>query len=159
MIRVLSLSDFMAQMAAGELRDGASEDVVLVTNDTRLINAETSEARAEVRRLADERTAVSLTEENVGLGTSIASLPDIAAARHADFSAVVGAGISPERARQIRHWRVSDNRTWRGVARRAHLAWGMDAKWSPPSNQLAGMALCETAALMLGEAPDAAPWN
>jgi len=65
--------------------------------------------------------------------------------------------LTPDRAREVRAWRVDGGYTWRAVARAASEAW--DAPWEPPSNQLAGQALCEAAARMLGEDPEAEPWN
>lgn len=68
---------------------------------------------------------------------------------------VWGTDLTPERARQVRKWRVQDDLTWRGVAHEADAAWG--TSWN--GNQLYGMELCEASALMLGENPAADPWN
>lgn len=65
---------------------------------------------------------------------------------------------SRERALQVREWRCGgEGGTWRWVAEQAHAAWGGD--WSPPSNQLAGQALCLAAADLLGEDGNEEPWN
>lgn len=64
-------------------------------------------------------------------------------------------------ANRVRQWRVDEQGSWRHVAQRAHEAWNgaRDRSWDPPSNQLMGIALCQRAAQLLGEDPDAAPWN
>lgn len=60
-------------------------------------------------------------------------------------------------ARIIRVLRVKEKRSWRAIAEVCYnLGWG---KWEPPSNQIMGMALCETAAQLLGENYEEAPWN
>ncbi|MBA7698480.1 hypothetical protein ES703_107157 [subsurface metagenome] len=60
-------------------------------------------------------------------------------------------------ARIVRVLRVEEKCSWRAVAERCHnLGWG---KWSPPSNQIMGMALCERAAQLLGEDYEKEPWN
>lgn len=81
-----------------------------------------------------------------------------------------------ERALQVREWRCGSNGgcmpgdgglariialeggggTWRWVAGEATRAWD---PLGEDSNQLLGMAICEVAATLLGEAPDEAPWN
>lgn len=63
--------------------------------------------------------------------------------------------LTPDRARQVRQWRVDQHFTWRGVAHLADETWG--TKWN--GNQLFGMELCERSAEMLGENPNAEPWN
>lgn len=77
----------------------------------------------------------------------------------ARFDRVVERGMTLERAKQIKVWRCMVGCTWRRVAELASEQWGTAAKWSPPSNQLAGLALCETAARRLGEDPEREPWN
>ena len=60
-------------------------------------------------------------------------------------------------ARIIRILRVEKGCSWRAIAEVCHnLGWG---KWSPPSNQIMGMALCERAAQLLGEDYEKEPWN
>jgi hypothetical protein len=41
--------------------------------------------------------------------------------------------------------------SWRALASATYQEWRDDALWSPPSNQLAGMALAKLAAEVLGE--------
>ena len=60
-------------------------------------------------------------------------------------------------ARIVRVLRVEKNCSWRAVAEVCYkLGWG---KWSPPSNQIMGMALCWRAAQLLGEDYEKEPWN
>lgn len=68
--------------------------------------------------------------------------------------------MTAERAARIRELRCGPvMHSWRSIAEETYLHWEADAEWSPPSNQLAGMALCRIAAGMLGEDHRAAPWN
>lgn len=65
--------------------------------------------------------------------------------------------MEPWQARIVRVLRVEKNCSWRAVAEVYHkLGWG---KWSPPSNQIMGIALCERAARLLGENYEEPPWN
>lgn len=68
---------------------------------------------------------------------------------------VWGLDLTPERARQVRQWRVEQDCTWRVVAHNADEAWGTDSK----GNQLYGQDLCEQSACLLGEDPHSDPWN
>lgn len=69
---------------------------------------------------------------------------------------VWGLAITPEVARQIRSWRVTQQETWRGVAEFASEHY---SELDRSSNQLLGRDLCTAAAKVLDEDPDAAPWN
>lgn len=84
------------------------------------------------------------------------------AAKHTyeTFDVEIKAKMTPERAARVRELRCGDvAHSWRAVAEVVHEEWGDDATWSPPSNQLAGMALCARAAELLGEDGRAEPWN
>lgn len=60
-------------------------------------------------------------------------------------------------AKAVRKLRVENGFSWRAVAEACHrLDWG---KWSPPSNQIMGMALCERAARFFGENYEEVSWN
>ena len=65
------------------------------------------------------------------------------------------AEMTPERAAQVRAWRVDQDLSWRGVAYSATEAWG--SEWG--DNQLYGRELCVAAATVLSEDPDDDPWN
>lgn len=56
--------------------------------------------------------------------------------------------MTRERAERVRDLRRTH--TWRAVAETTYTEWGTDATWSPPSNQLAGMALTHVASEVLG---------
>ena len=73
------------------------------------------------------------------------------------FDVVAVAGMTMQRATRIRELRKTSS--WRAVAGAIHKEWGADAMWEPETNQLAGMALCEAAAAMLGEDPERQPWQ
>lgn len=64
--------------------------------------------------------------------------------------------VTQENALIIRQLRA-DGYTWRALARECHQFLG--GNWTPESNQLAGMVLCETAAALLGEDVGTDPWN
>lgn len=78
----------------------------------------------------------------------------------ADLLAPWGVSLTDERAEQVRRWRISevDDATWRGVAGLAAAAWP-DVSPDYDGNQLFGRDLCSAAATLLGEDPDAEPWN
>ena len=63
--------------------------------------------------------------------------------------------LTLDRARQVRRWRSEEHGTWRVVAHRADETWGT----ASGGNQLFGQDLCEASAHMLGENPNAEPWN
>lgn len=86
-------------------------------------------------------------------------LAKAAAATSDYFRSFIGKKMTRERAEQIRKLRVDDGFTWRAVAQECFGLWGDDAEWNPPSNQLAGMALCEFAAEMFEEHFMKGPWN
>lgn len=63
--------------------------------------------------------------------------------------------VDRELAQLIRAWRVDGEQTWREIA--AHVASHLDLP--PSTNQIAGRDLCFKAARLLGDDPDAEPWN
>jgi hypothetical protein len=77
--------------------------------------------------------------------------------RYTEFTADALLVLTVARAREVRAWRVGRRLTWRAVARRAANLWRTG--WAPPSNQIAGMALCREAAALLGEDYREPPWN
>lgn len=68
------------------------------------------------------------------------------------------ADMTRKEAREVRRVRVDEGYSWRAVARHFHDL-GDFGEFSPPSNQLAGMALCERAAKHFGEDYMSPPWN
>jgi len=67
------------------------------------------------------------------------------------------AGMTAEQAAYVRRLRCVEDYSWRAVADTCHLEWG--GEWTPPDNQLMGMALCERAASFTGEDYMKEPWN
>ncbi len=67
-------------------------------------------------------------------------------------------GMKPRQARYIRVLRL-DGHSWRSIAGLCHKRGWDWANWAPPSNQLAGMALCERAAELHEENYRKEPWN
>ena len=63
--------------------------------------------------------------------------------------------INPERAQQLRTWRVDEACTWRGVASAATVEWASREE----TNQMLGVELCRAAANLLGEDYRREPWN
>ena len=79
-----------------------------------------------------------------------------AAERFAEFKELCSP-MTLEQAKIARKLRVEMGFSWRAVAEACYkLGWG---KWSPPSNQIMGMALCERAAELFGEDYRKEPWN
>ncbi|MFC3502829.1 hypothetical protein ACFOOK_17865 [Micromonospora krabiensis] len=65
-----------------------------------------------------------------------------------------GLTLTTEIAQRVRQWRA-DGYSWRAVAVGADETWGTDSR----GNQLFGADLCDQSARLLGEDPDAEPWN
>ncbi len=61
-------------------------------------------------------------------------------------------------ARYVRYLRL-DGHSWRSIARLCHNRGWDWVSWAPPSNQVAGMVLCERAAELHGENYRKEPWN
>lgn len=74
------------------------------------------------------------------------------------FEAMAKELVTPKRAQAIRELRCDKRHSWRAVARACHGNW-LGAKWEPCHNQLMGVALCERAAIVLGENHRVMPWN
>lgn len=130
-----------------------------MTDKPAFVTADEAMGRKETRLTAADREvfsgagAVEITAE------MFAELTRAARATHATFTASISAAMTEARARRIKAWRCDEGLTWRGVAEAAFQDWGRAATWAPPSNQIAGLALCQQAAAQLGEDPNTAPWN
>jgi len=115
------------------------------------------------------KTTTPADEVEKGLGVSgmieltsveqLMILSEMAHETHEDFLTEIKPQITPIRAVRIRSYRVKKGYTWRAVAEKTYQDWGSDHCWEPSSNQLAGMALCEHAADLLGEDYMKKPWN
>jgi len=84
-------------------------------------------------------------------------LAEQAQERFGEFGEQV-AGMTKDQSKKVRTWRVDDGYSWRSIAQQVHeLGWF--GEFYPSSNQLAGIALCDKAANMLGEEYMKEPWN
>ncbi len=106
---------------------------------------------AVLRVAATGEGAVELTPD------MLVELAQAAQMTFASFRDLAEQLVTPERAASVRALRVDQVYTWRAVARACFEAWG--GTWDPPSNQLMGMAICESAAKHFGEAYMEEPWN
>lgn len=107
------------------------------------------------RRLFEKQAGIRLTKEK------LIEFAQMADARNKTYVQAFSMLMTIGEARQVRAWRVDQRRSWRSVARTAFERcdeWHWP-KWDPPSNQLAGMALCEVAAKKLGGSYRKEPWN
>jgi len=57
--------------------------------------------------------------------------------------------MTKQRAEKVYDYYVNQKYSWRLLAMATWAEWMEDAAWSPPDNQLAGMALCEVASDVL----------
>lgn len=101
----------------------------------------TNEARAEVSRLR------KLTPRDLTV------LADAGNKTYELFRQMIS--LTREQAKLVRQLRVEKNLSWRAIARYHSIVWSAD--WG--GNQIAGMAICEKAALLLGEDFLQVPWN
>lgn len=68
--------------------------------------------------------------------------------------------MTQEQAEFIRKLRVDGDYTWRELAEECYdQNWENFGDWSPPSNQLMGVALCDRASRFFGEDYMVAPWD
>lgn len=83
-------------------------------------------------------------------------LAQMAKDTHDHFMTDIRKLITKERAEEVRILRTGGY-SWRAVARECHERF--NGTWSPVSNQLAGMALCEVSAEFFGEHYMDEIWN
>lgn len=80
--------------------------------------------------------------------------------RKSAFDAVCARIVTMERANEIRDLRCAKSFSWRALSQECFNRWGTTLdfldyqEWTPPSNQLMGMALCQTASWLLDETID-----
>lgn len=84
------------------------------------------------------------------------ALAEMASETHNHFLDTIRPLITKDRAEFVRKLRI-EGYTWRAIARDCHLKF--NGSWSPISNQLAGMALCEISAPFFGENWNDEIWN
>ena len=116
---------------------------ILWTNDTRMGQAEHDFLEQEEGQIITPEELIAFTK--------------LAYERKLEFDVVALAGMTMERALRIKQLR--SKLSWRAVATITHDEWGAEAMWEPPTNQIAGMALCETAAKLLQEDYKKFPWQ
>lgn len=63
----------------------------------------------------------------------------------------------PGRALEVRSWRLDEKGTWRHVGEECQARWRTAV--GTGDTQSLGATLCHVAAELLGEDPDAEPWN
>ena len=96
----------------------------------------------------EERVSAARLRELAGQGAETFS----------DFEVLARKRMSTGVAFAVRRYRCDRNYSWRALA--ALMAeHGFARAWRPPSNQIAGMALCKVAAEWLKEDWWAEPWN
>jgi len=134
--------------------DNGAEGSVLVTDD----------------RAVRERGKLDVADYSVmastahGEGATVISPHDFrelamrAGEVHGEFLNMVRGGMKKRHARFVRQLRLA-NHSWRSIAHHCYDRGWAWAKWEPPSNQVAGIALCERAAELHGENYMKEPWN
>lgn len=90
-------------------------------------------------------------------GEQLKTMSKAAAKTSNRFYAQAMSIMTSERAQEVREFRCQKKHSWRALAGACHEQWG--GSWSPPTNQLMGMALCEVAAELLNEDCHELPWN
>lgn len=149
-MKTISTEDLVEKLKKGEKPD-ADEDAV-VTGDARM--------RDGVAMTDVDRAVLNPPPGDYVTITSVAQFMELAHAAKATFdrfSMDIKQAMTVENAYAVRDSRVAKGRTWRGVAEDMYQRFG--GIWTPPTNQLAGMALCEIAAAVLGENHREEPWN
>lgn len=67
--------------------------------------------------------------------------------------------MEPDLVKIVTEWRVEARYSWRMIAQRVSDRMGGHVPWTPPWNQMAGMAACTVAAAAAQADPNEAPWN
>jgi hypothetical protein len=110
------------------------------------------EKMEKIRGAVEQRAGVRITSLE-----QLLSFARQADSRMKEFDGIVKR-MTVNEARLIRKLRVNMRHSWRSVAWEVYK-WHIFDAWQPPSNQLAGMALCDRAAKLLGENYRQEPWN
>lgn len=140
---------------------GEKNKATLVTGDSPLLTGKGKLDPVDEHIIMDaEQADVALAE---GGAVKIESIEDLrklveaAQSVHKSFENQV-ADMTEKEAAEVRRVRIEEGYSWRAVARHFHDL-GDFGKFHPPSNQLAGMALCERAAKNYDEDYMRSPWN
>lgn len=130
---------------------GGAELVVMNIKETLETIKATSPGKFEqFHKEMEKQAGIPLTPEQ------LAEFARAADRRFAQFTKLTEA-MTKEQANVVRKLRVEQRCSWRAVARTCYIL-GM-GRWSPASNQIMGMALCQRAAQILGEDYRMEPWN
>lgn len=147
-----------------------SEEVKFISTDSRITQEEIQRVMSSGKPdFAEGSDAQKFCSESVEGGPltgmieltmeKVEELAKAAQETMALFRESIGKQMSMTRAARIRELRVDMEMSWRSVASQTFVDWGTDADWEPPSNQLAGTALCEAAAKLLKQYYMQPPWN
>jgi len=134
--------------------DIQDDETVLVTNDRAIIKGGTLD-------VADYSVMATAAHGEGSKALSMEEFRELtrqAAEAHSLLMAMVRGGMRKRHARYIRELRLQ-NHSWRSIARLCYNRGWEWARWAPPNNQLAGVALCERAAEMYDENYMKEPWN
>jgi len=145
--RIIRLKDLRKE-------DNQGDGAVLVTDDRAIIEG----GKLDVA----DYSIMATTAHGEGAKTfSLNEFRDLtrqAGEAHSQIVDLVRKGMKKRHARYVRRLRLA-NYSWRSIARTCCDREWEWARWAPPNNQLAGMALCERAAEMHGENYREEPWN
>jgi hypothetical protein len=129
-----------------------SDDKVIVTEDRAI--REGGVLHENDKQLANPKGAVQITSVE-----QLQAMAEAAHKKYLNYQLMIGMKMEFHDAFFVRSLRL-DGHSWRSIAAEVHKQWGpFKAHWSPPSNQIAGIVLCEKAAHYLGEDAKKEPWN
>ena len=103
------------------------------------------------------RSATAPTDGRAKTVWQLRSMAIAAAQSFARFERRLRSRVNEQRAHEIRSLRVVRKCTWREIGETISRTWGAEL-WTPRSDRVAGMLLCDEAAYLLGENPKASPW-
>jgi len=141
------------------IKESKNAGAVLVTLDRVL--------REEAKGLTPQEVLAKAETEGKGTPEAMANISHLRQLTPRDLTVLAEKGnetsklferyisISKEQAHLVRQLRVEKNFSWRAVARYHSIVWS--GPWG--GNQIAGMVICEKAALLLGEDFMKPPWN
>lgn len=128
---------------------------VFVTSDEKMKEGKVHDKDEQVMEAASSGEGVIEIES----ASELMEIARMARATHEYFLEEIRKNMTREQAEFVRKLRCEDDYSWRMIAAVCFdEKWDMEP-WEPPSNQLAGMALCEVAAEFFGEHYREGPWN
>lgn len=129
------------------------EKTTIVTGDDKIKNGKVADADIEMLRQAQSGDGLYVIETP----EDFERLCKAAEETYKSFEEQI-ADMTQKEAAEVRRVRVDEGYSWRAVAQHFNDLGDFGA-FIPPSNQLAGLALCEKAAQMFGEHYMKPPWN